>query len=203
MTTVAAFALAAFLGCSGHPPGVAGIDIDEDAVTSFIMERHDKDRSNSLSKSELSSLPPIEGNRSWYDTDKDGEISAVELEKGLGAIFDPRTGLVTFACEVSHNGRPLQGANVKFVPMPPLQDSIPEASSVTDKSGVAMLRADPEDLPEGSPTKAPFMRPGLYLVQVTHDSLKIPEQYNVNTKLGKEVSGYTTAGGPMKIQLKF
>jgi hypothetical protein len=84
-----------------------------------------------------------------------------------------------------------------------LQDSIPEASGVTDQSGLATISLKPTDLPEGAPTNLPLMRPGLYSVQVTHDSLAVPDQYNAKTNLGKEVSRHTTAGGPMKIELKF
>jgi len=60
-----------------------------------------------------------------------------------------------------------------------------------------------EDRPKNTPSRIPVVRPGLYLVEVTHDQLKIPEEYNSKTKLGKEVSGFTTAGGALKIQLKF
>jgi hypothetical protein len=198
-----AVALMFLIGCSSQPPGVPGVEIDAESVSATIIDSYDANKNGSLSQDELASAPPISSKHSWYDADHNGQISADELRKGLEAIFDPRVGLVTFACEVTRNGQPLSGADVKFVPLPALEGAIPPASGVTDRQGVVMPGLTPEDLPDHSPTRVPFMRPGLYLVQVTHEQLDVPEQYNVKTILGKEVSGFTTAGGPMKIQLKF
>jgi hypothetical protein len=196
-------ALVSTLGCGSQLPGVPAVDIDAEHVSTAIIDSFDADKNGSLSKEELASAPPIGSKHEWYDADRNGQISSIELRKGLDAIFDPRVGLLTFSCEVTRNGRPLPEANVLFVPMSPLENDIPPAKGVTDRQGIATVGLSPEDLPENSPTRVPVMRPGLYLVQVTHDQFDVPEQYNTKTTLGKEVSGFTTAGGPMKIQLKF
>jgi hypothetical protein len=151
----------------------------------------------------LAAVPPIDGNRTWYDTDDDTQISADELRAGLNAIFDPRVGLLTFSCSVTRNGQPLSGANVKFVPLPALEDVIPPASGVTDQFGTATLGLAAEDLPANAPTRVPAVRPGLYLVEVTHPEISVPDEYNVNTTLGREVSRFTTAGAGKPIRLKF
>jgi hypothetical protein len=46
------------------------------------------------------------------------------------------------------------------------------------------------------------MPPGLYLVEVTHPTAKIPEQYNSNTVLGKELSTETIYRGKLAVDLK-
>jgi EF hand len=191
------------VGCYGQPSRIAGVKIDPKNAAEKIMGEYDKNDDGNLSQDELAAVPPVNVNRKWYDADRDGKISTEELRKGLRDIFNPKDGLLSVACEVTRNGQPLSGANVKFVPLPELDGAIPPASGVTDSHGTTMLNLADSDRPPNTPTRIPVVRPGLYLVEVTHDHLKVPDEYNSKTKIGKEVSGFTTAGGPMKIQLKF
>ncbi len=190
-------------GCSAQPSRIEGVKIDVQRAAERIIAEFDKDHNGSLSQEELAAVPAINVNRKWYDADKDGQISQEELQKGLRDIFNPKDGLLSVACEVTRNGEPLPGANVKFVPLPELEGAIPPASGVTDNHGSVFLNVADADRPANTPSRIPVVRPGLYLVEVTHDQLKIPDEYNSKTRIGKEVSGYTTAGGPLKIQLKF
>jgi YD repeat-containing protein len=182
---------------------VPGVRVDAERISQAILEQYDQDRDGRLSQGELASLPPIAGNRSWYDYDKDGQISGDELRAGLTEIFDPKVGLLTFNCSVTRNGKPLSGANVRFVPLPALQDAIPPVAGVTDKFGCAEMALAAEDLPANAPTRVALVRPGLYLVQITHPEMSVPEEYNVSTKLGQEVSRFTTAGASKAIRLNF
>jgi EF hand len=190
-------------GCWGQPSRVAGVKIDVKRAAERIFGEYDKNQDGSLSQEELANVPPVNANRRWYDADANGQISTQELQNGLRDIFNPNDGLLTVACEVTRNGKPLSGANVSFVPLPELDGAIPPASGITDKHGTAILNLANEDRPANTPSRVPFVRPGLYMVQVTHDQLKVPDEYNTKTKIGREVSGFTTAGGAMKIQLKF
>jgi hypothetical protein len=45
----------------------------------------------------------------------------------------------------------------------------------------------PDDMPKNAP-KMPLVQPGLYSVEITHPSTKIPAKYNTATTLGIEVS---------------
>jgi hypothetical protein len=195
--------LVLLVGCSAQRSRIAGVKIDAKHAAEKIMSEYDKNHDGSLSQDELAAVPPVNVNRNWYDADNDGQISTEELRKGLRDIFNPKDGLLSVVCQVTRNGQPLSGANVKFVPLPELEGAIPPASGVTDNHGSAFLNVAEADRPPNTPTRIPVVRPGLYLVEVTHDQLKVPDEYNSKTKIGKEVSGYTTAGGPLKIQLKF
>jgi hypothetical protein len=182
---------------------VPGVPIDADTISREIVDKYDQDDDGRLAQDELTDLPPIAGNRSWYDWDHDEKISAAELRAGLKEIFDPKVGLLTFTCSVTRNGKPLSGANVKFVPLPALHDVIPPAAGVTDKFGCAEMALAAADLPTHAPTRVPLVRPGLYLVQITHPEISVPVEYNVNTTLGQEISRFTTAGSGKAIRLKF
>jgi len=184
-------------------PGVAGVSIDAERASQKILDELDTDHDGKLSRGELAAVPSIEGHRAWYDADHDGQISAAELAGGLRVIFDPRVALLSAWCEVTRNGRPLPQARVEFVPIKAIAGAIPAASAVTDEQGVAKLAVAPEDLPSNAPTNLPMIRPGLYLVKVTHPNISIPARYNSDTTLGKEVSNHSTAGGPLRIKLTF
>lgn len=201
--TTAIVGLMLLVGCSRHPSRIAGVQIDVQRAADRIMAEFDTNHDGGLTPDEVASVPPVDANRKWYDANGDGRISTHELRNGLRDIFNPKDGLLSVSFAVTRNDQPLEGALVKFVPMPELDGAIPPASGVTDKRGSAFLNLADEDRPKNTPPRIPVVRPGLYLVEVTHDQIKIPEEYNAKTKLGKEVSGFTTAGGPMKIQLKF
>lgn len=191
------------VGCSWQAPGIAGVQIDADRASKAILEEYDKDDNGRLSKDEAAEVPAIGSRQAWYDQDHDGQISERELRGGLLTIFDPKIGLVTATCEVTRNGRALSGAKVEFVPLAALKEAIPAAEGTTDDDGAARLTIKPDELPAHAPTIAGLMRPGLYSVQVTHPSMKIPAEYNTKTTLSREVSNHSTAGGPLKIQLRF
>ena len=195
--------LAILAGCNSHPPGILGIVIDAQGVGEAIVQACDKNHDGLLSADELAAVPPIRDNRNWYDTDNDGLLSANEVRAGLNAIFDPKVGLLSYSCRVLHNGKPLSGAQVKFVPLPELKDVVPVASGVTDEFGAVELNLAPEARPANTPPRIAVMRAGLYLVQVTHPDSSIPDKYNANTTLGAEVSRFTTAGTGKTFRLDF
>src|SRR5262245_54219625 len=165
------FGLMLLVGCTGQPSRIAGVEIDVKATAERIIGEFDKDQNGNLSSDELTLVPAVNANRKWYDADRDGQVSQEELRKGLRDIFNPKDGLLSVACEVTRNGQPLSGAQVKFVPMPELEGAIPPASGVTDDRGSAFMNIADPDRPPNTPPRVPVVRPGLYLVEVTHDQI--------------------------------
>ena len=94
-----------------------------------------------------------------------------------------RLGRTSLRCMVRHDGQPLEGAEVKFVPESFLGTDYKTATGVTDQNGVAMMSVptDPQAGPPGVP-------PGFYRVEITKSGLKIPAKYNSRTILGVEVA---------------
>jgi hypothetical protein len=199
---VAALGLVA-MGCSSRPAAIPAPDVDPDQLGEALLSEHDADGNGSLSASELEALPAINHRRDAYDADKNGQVDLHELTSRLERVFDGRTGLMAAACRVTHNGKPLKDAIVHFVPIPTIDGSVAIASGVTLTNGTTMLSIRQEDLPPNSPQRAGLVQPGLYFVEVTHDQLKIPEQYNVKTTLGREISPEVALAGAIEVPLKF
>ena len=89
---------------------------------------------------------------------------------------------MSLRCMVTHNGEPLEGADVKFVPEKFLGPNMKTATGVTDQNGVAMLTIP---LDGNSPPGVP---PGFYRVEITKAGEKIPAKYNKETIFGQEVA---------------
>jgi hypothetical protein len=192
------------LGCSSRPSRIQSIDIDPGSLSRQLIAEYDSDGNGTLSAVEIQEVPPIHGSRSKYDSDGNGEISTEELESRLKRIFDPNVGLLPASCRVTRNGQPLSDAVVRFVPPKLLEGVLPPASCTTSSDGSASLNLAPEDMPKNFPsTRVRVMRPGIYLVEVTHPSVQVPRQYNAQTTLGKEVFGEVLNGPPLAIELKF
>jgi hypothetical protein len=98
-------------------------------------------------------------------------------------MFQRMSKLTTLNCSVYLDGSPLAGATVKFVPEKFLGEEIQTAEGITDQSGTASLSIPTEDLPKEL-RRVPAMRAGIYRVEITHPTKKIPPKYNTETELG-------------------
>ena len=190
-------------GCSGQRGAVGAVDVDPVEASKTLIAGNDKNGDGTLSSDELGGLAAISGRLDKFDQDGDGKISQLEMQENLARVFDGRTGLLSATCQVTRNGRPLSGAYVYFVPIPLVENLIPEASGVTDAGGVAKISIQKENLPKNAPPVSGLIRPGLYFIEIKHPTINVPEQYNAMTTLGQEISPETCAGGPIRLALKF
>jgi hypothetical protein len=154
-----------------------------------------------------------------YDANQDGKLSGEELTKcpslarlapdAQGVTADLIAGRIKawqnmqvarmpIGCTVLRNGKPLAGAEVKFVPEKFLGENMVVCVGKTNESGVAnpsvRTSGDLYD-PEGIP-------PGFYRVEITKPGLEIPAKYNTETVLGLEVC-YETMQTPIRFELQF
>jgi hypothetical protein len=154
-----------------------------------------------------------------YDADKDGKLSGAELQKcpslaklaagGQGVTADVIAGRIQawknmgvarmpIGFTVLRNGKPLAGAEVKFVPEKFLGENMVVCTGKTNENGVANPSIptsgelyDPEGIP-----------PGFYRVEVTKPGTEIPAKYNAETVLGLEVC-YEMMLTPVRFDLQF
>jgi len=107
---------------------------------------------------------------------KDDGITADMLQNMMDGWLKRRFGRLTYACQVYHNGQPLAGAAVKFVPEKFLGTAIPAAEGTTGMTGTASMSI-PTVKPEG-------VTVGFYRVEITKDGEAIPAKYNTESTLG-------------------
>lgn len=154
--------------------------IDPAAAGAKAIEMFDADGDGKLSGAELDKCPGLKAAIDKIDQSGKGEITAAKIAARIKAWQDTRIGRMTTACRVMHNGKPLAGAEVKFVPEKFLGENFKTAAGRTNADGAAMLLIPGERLPG--------LAPGVYRVEITKDGEDIPAKYNTETTLGQEVA---------------
>lgn len=174
-------ALIALAGCGG----VKSVMVDPVAASKAAMEQYDKNGDGFLDKTELKACPALLREFRAYDESKDGKLSADELGDVIKEMFGQNSGLTPLSCTVSLDGSALSGASVRFIPESFLGPEIKEAGGTTNSAGTAELGISPDELPKQL-RRHNLMRVGIYRVEITHPSKKIPAKYNTETELGFE-----------------
>jgi hypothetical protein len=190
MKTSRHIAVALFIGAAGCSQGPGAIQppkVNATAAAKAAIEQYDRDGDGKLAKDEWRASPALAAVASQYDQNGDGELTSEEIAAGIGIWQQTGIGARTVPFEVKMNGQPLAGATVRLEPAPFLGGAVKEASGETSAGGNGQFNMKPEDRPKNAP-KMPLMQPGLYHVQITHPSIKIPPKYNTDTALGIEIS---------------
>lgn len=174
-------------GCSGRPGAIRPPDVDADGAAAQAVELHDRNGDGRLSKEEWSASPELVAVAPAYDTNGDGNLDLDEITNGFAGWAQSGVGARAVPFVIVWNGRPLAGATVRLVPAPYFDDALKGAAGEAGPGGAGQLNMAPEDRPPNAPD-IPLMQPGLYRVEITHPSVKLPEKYNSGTTLGIEIS---------------
>jgi hypothetical protein len=174
-------ALTAIAGCRG----VKEYRVDPVAASKAAMEQYDKNGDGLLDMTELRACPALLRELRAYDSSKDKKLSADEIAEQVQDMYGQGPGMISLNCTVSLDGGALSGATVRFIPESFLGPEIKEAGGVTGSTGTAALGIAPEELPKEL-RRHHLMRVGVYRVEITHPTKKIPPKYNTETELGFE-----------------
>jgi hypothetical protein len=178
--------LAAMLvcGCSSGPSRVEVPQIDAAQAASAAVEQYDSDNDQSISQSESAACPALAGSFQLYDANKNGLVSKGEIESRLKAMLGSGIGRMPCMCVVyaGDSDRPIEGAKVRVIPESFLAEAVQPGEGVTNARGIA------KPVTVDAPPGLPGIEMGLYRVQITHDTVKIPARYNSQTELGFELS---------------
>lgn len=168
------------------PPRIASPAFDPSVNSAKAMELYDTDKDGKISGEELDNAPGLKAALKVMKTDKEKGITKEQIADRLKKWLDSRIGRTSLSCIVQHNGKPLEGAKVKFIPEKFLKDALPETGEgVTNQNGMAMISVPTQPGPDSLP---PGIPPGMYRVEITKDGEAIPAKYNTETTLGQEVS---------------
>jgi hypothetical protein len=185
-------AIAAFVsvgGCGGNGGGgTSSPSIRPSAAADKALELYDKDGSGSLNESELAASPGLLAALDRYDKDSDRQISREEIEQRLQSIVSTGTSFLMVNCRVLQGGRPVAGANVRFVPDECMEGSVLPASGTTDTYGQVNPGVGDEQLPDER-KGVRLMQPGIYRVEIDHPNIK-----KAHKPLGCEIDELTRGG---------
>lgn len=163
-----------------YPPAIDANEAGKKAVAQY-----DLDGDGAVGGKELDKAPALKAAIKNLDRNHDGKVTAEEVAARVKAWQRSRVGLISMACYVTLDGKPLAGATVTYEPETFLGANIKPASGTTDQSGVANLSIPIQpDEPGG-------VACGLYRVQVSKQAGGkdlIPARYNAQTTLGLEVA---------------
>lgn len=163
------------------PPGIKPAEAAKKA-----MELYDTNKDGKISGPELDKAPGLKAALKVMKTDAEKGVTAEQIAERIQKWLDSRIGRMSLSCQVLHNGQPLSGATVKFVPEKFLSDYLKEtASGKTNENGMAMISLPTEPGPDALP---PGLTTGMFRVEITKDGENIPAMYNTATVLGQEVS---------------
>lgn len=174
-------ALTVIAGCGG----VRSYMVDPVVASKAAMEQYDKNGDGLLDQTELKACPALLRELRAYDESKDKKLSADEIGAQIKEMYERGFGMTSLSCSVILDGAPLSGATVKFIPETFLGPEIKEATGVTNATGSTALGVAPAELPKEL-RRHSLMRVGIYRVEITHPSKKIPPKYNTETELGFE-----------------
>jgi hypothetical protein len=179
--------LIAVAGCSNRPGAIRPPDVDANDAAATIIEELDRDGDGKLAQAEWTSSPVVAAVATNYDKNADRFLESAEIVAGIAQWQTTGVGARSVPFRVIFNGAPLVGATVTLVPADFLGDAVKPATATTGPGGGGQLALAREDLPKNAPNM-PLMQPGLYRVEITHPSIKVPAKYNTETTLGIEIS---------------
>ena len=127
-------------GCWGEGPGrVSQPPIDPSSAGKEAIKMYDTNHDGKISGAELDKCPAIKSALAQIDPSGKGEVTAEMISARVQKWIDSKLGKMSLGCRVTHNGVPLAGATVTFIPEKFLGTAIPPATGKTDQSGNAML----------------------------------------------------------------
>ncbi|RIK84149.1 MAG: hypothetical protein DCC67_05265 [Planctomycetota bacterium] len=173
-------------GCRRAPGRIEPPEIDAAAAGEAAVQQLDKNSDGQLADVELQGSPALASAKARYDADGNGSLSEEEIAAGIRRWAEGKLGAVSVPFAVTLDRRPLEGVQVRLTPEPFLGEAAKGAIGEY-RRGSGYLALAPEDRPAGAPN-IPLVMPGLYRVEITHPTVKIPAKYNTATTLGIEIS---------------
>jgi hypothetical protein len=155
--------------------------IDPVAAGKQAIEKFDVNKDGKISGDELDQVPSLK--ISLPDKVAQG-ITAEDIATRIRQWQETKVGLIgSVSCLVVRGGKPVEGAEVKFVPEAFLGPNMPTCLGTTGFDGNALMSK-----PVPSPDDLPGVPPGVYRVEITKPGEDIPAKFNSQTIYGVEIA---------------
>jgi hypothetical protein len=191
-------ALGLTFGCYSGSPSRVYPDKPDPHAAERAMELYDANKDGYLDAKELEKVPGLKAALRQIDLNNDGKISAGEISARIESWAASKLGRMALTCTVTHNGKPLGDAKVRFVPEKFLGGEIKTYEGTTDEHGGAPIFV--------AGTAVRGITPGFYRIEITKSGEPIPAKYNTETQLGQEVANDAArivGGAILGIDLKY
>jgi hypothetical protein len=179
-------------GCLNEPKRIVPPSVDADAAGQEAIKLFDANKDGKISGAEFDKAPSLSQALPMVKSTKEKGITAADITARIKAWQLTRIGRIggVFAM-VTRNGKPLVGAEVKFVPEKFMGGNMPECkgSNPTGQDGSVEIS---EAVSPGDPKGVP---PGYYRVEITMPDGSIPAKYNTQSIFGEEVCPDVRRGG--------
>jgi hypothetical protein len=180
--------LAGLAGCSSGPGRVSQASISASGAASEAMTAYDKDGDGFIAGAELDAAGSLKAAMETLDADKDGKVSEAEIQQRIEAWQAKGAGLTSILCNVTLDGKPLDGATVTFEPEAFLGGDVKTAIGQT-AGGSAAPSIPKADRP--NPDWPPGIQFGFFKVRVSKQvdgKETVPAKFNSETTLGAQVA---------------
>ncbi len=191
--------VAFLVGCSRSPKRAQQPSFSSQAGADAI-KMYDKDGDGAIIGDEMDRVPALRASIGSVDADKDGRITAQEIDSRVQHWRKSRIGEMPVACEVTLDGNPLANAEIIFEPESFAGTNLPSGSGKTSDTGSAGISLPADQLAN---PRFGGMPCGWYKIRITCPDEDIPAKYNSETILGCEVASYAhwLNAGAVKLNL--
>src|SRR3972149_5931888 len=171
---------------SGCMPGQSRIyapSISASSAGQEAMEMYDANKDGKISGAELDKVPALISGLVPLNSSKEKGITAADITARIEKWKESKSGRMAFSCTITRKGKPLAGAEVKFVPEKFLGSKMPVCTGTTSDLGYVSVSEPVEgpDDPKGIP-------PGYHRREITKAGENIPAKYNTQTIFGIEIA---------------
>src|SRR4029434_190558 len=108
IAAMACFGWAFLARCAQGPSALAPPSVYACNAARFAMEHYDANHDGEIDAAELADCPPLVVALARYDMDKNGRLSAEEIETRITHLYGPGAALITVDCTISLSDRPLR-----------------------------------------------------------------------------------------------
>lgn len=174
--------IAIVTGCFG-PTRIRVPSLDPQSAGSTAIATYDADKDGAISAAELDSVPGLKSGMGVMDANKDRKLTAEEIAGRVRKYQEDRAGLLFVAATVTLDGKPLPAATVALTPEAFIGRGVKPATGTTNEGGYCAFQTSGMD--------APGVQCGIFKIEVsakdTAGQERLPAKYNTETTLGVEI----------------
>ncbi|MDZ4782518.1 MAG: hypothetical protein SGJ19_19905 [Planctomycetia bacterium] len=177
-----------FSGCLGSPAPPPMPSFDPAGSAAAALEQYDANQDGKLDAGDLAKCPALAISLAELDTNGDKALDTGEIAARIQSYAEGGVARKMFTAQLLLDGRPLDAAEVKFIPEKFMLGAVVEGTGTSNDSGGVTMTSPGAD--------PPGIGVGFYRVEVskkdTSGKETVPAKFNTESSVGIEVPAFTT-----------